>query len=120
MENRSAATIPDGAHTDLAMMRCRISHIQRVPPTPAAAAVLRGTPTTLLHIDRKLAISLLGTGAIEGAERDAALALSALTAVSDRASEARVKAHEALIAAIAEGQQDRRRHQQQLLQQQRR
>jgi hypothetical protein len=25
-------------HTDLAMMRCRISHIQRVPPTPAAAA----------------------------------------------------------------------------------
>jgi hypothetical protein len=85
----------------------------RSSPTPAAAAVLRGTPTTLLHIDRKLAISLLGTGAIEGAERDAALALSALTAVSDRASEARVKAHEALIAAIAEGQQDRRRHQQQ-------
>jgi hypothetical protein len=78
--------------------------------------VLRGTPTTLLHIDRKLAISLLGTGAIEGAERDAALALSALTAASDRASEARVKAHEELIAAIAEGQQDRRRHQQQLLQ----
>ena len=90
----------------------------RSSPTPAAAAVLRGTPTTLLHIDRKLAISLLGTGAIEGAERDAALALSALTTVSDRASEARVKAHEALIAAIAEGQQDRRRHQQQLLQQQ--